>query len=140
MQEISKKPLVDLLSKVTNREVVMSGNQYVYFDTKVSVGASDIESALELQDEEYQLALVSHYKSLYLNVVNEQLEKLDYDNIATVKVWEGDDVFGDEATAILAWYKSIIDTNYSILNDVKDGTRAIPTDEEYLALLPGYGA
>ena len=84
--------------------------------------------------------LVAKYKGYYLEEVNKVLLDEDYDSIATVKVWEDDDIFGAEATDILNWYKSVIDTNYAILNEVKAGTRAMPTKDEYLALLPIYGA
>ena len=80
-----------------------------------------------------QVALIANFKSIYLGVVDAKLKELDYDSLATVKLWEGDATFGAEATQILTWYKAIIAVNYQILTDVQSGARAIPTDAEYLA-------
>lgn len=82
---------------------------------------------------EAEKTTIAHFKGLYLGVVNEKLAELDYDSLATVKLWEGDATFGAEATAILDWYKSIITYNYDLLNA---GT--VPTDEEYIAAIPAY--
>ena len=83
-----------------------------------------------LLDVEAQAQMIAHYKSLYLGVVNAKLKELDYDSLATVKLWENDATFGAEATRILTWYKAIIAKNYALL------TAGIPmTDEEYLAAL-----
>lgn len=72
--------------------------------------------------------IVAHYKSLYLGIVQSKLDELDYDSLATVKLWEGDATFGAEATRILTWYKAIILKNYQLL------AAGVPmTDEEYLA-------
>lgn len=77
--------------------------------------------------------LIAHFKSLYLGVVNDKLKELDYDSLATVKLWEGDAQYGVEATKILTWYKSIISYNYGLIT-----AGIIPTDEEYLAGVPIY--
>jgi len=79
-----------------------------------------------------------HLKSAYLSVVNNKLAELDYDSLATVKLWENDPTFGAEATKILAWYKSIIAYNYQLVTAIENGTQSIPTDEEYLNGLPKY--
>jgi len=73
-------------------------------------------------------ALIANFKSLYLGIVDAKLKELDYDSLATVKLWEGDATFGAEATQILTWYKAIIAKNYEILN-----SGVVPTEEEYLA-------
>ena len=83
--------------------------------------------------EELQALAIAHLKTLYLGVVNAKLKELDYDSLATVKLWEGDPSFGAEATKILTWYKAIITYNYSLITA---GT--IPTDEAYLSGLPVY--
>ena len=80
-----------------------------------------------------QKATIAHFKGLYLGVVNAKLAELDYDSLATVKLWEGDATFGAEATKILDWYKAVIAYNYALLNA---GT--IPTDEDYIAGIPVY--
>lgn len=83
--------------------------------------------------------LKSHYKALYMQVVESKLNELDYDSLATVKLWEGDATFGAEASAILAWYKALINNNYELINQVESGEIIMPTDEEYLSQLPVFG-
>jgi len=88
----------------------------------------------EQSAEVQQANLIAHYKSLYLGVVDAKLRELDYDSLATVKLWEGDATFGAEASKILAWYKSIIAYNYALLT----AGPPPPTDEAYLAGIPVY--
>jgi len=78
------------------------------------------------------VALIANFKSLYLGIVDAKLKELDYDSLATVKLWEGDVGFGDEATQILTWYKAIIAKNYEILN-----SGVVPTEAEYLDEING---
>lgn len=87
----------------------------------------------EFSDIELNEKMKGHFKTLYLNITSQKLKELDYDSLATVKLWEGDDSFGAEATQILTWYKNIILLNYQILNDVTNNARPIPTDDEYKA-------
>ena len=84
--------------------------------------------------------LIAKYKGLYLGIVDAKLESLDYDSLATVKLWEGDATYGAEATQILTWYKNVIATNYGILTAIEASTKynaswvdVIPTEEEYVA-------
>ena len=84
--------------------------------------------------------LIAKYKGLYLGIVDTKLKSLDYDSLATVKLWEGDATYGAEATQILTWYKNVIATNYGILTAIEASTKynaswvdVIPTEEEYVA-------
>ena len=84
--------------------------------------------------------LIAKYKGLYLGIVDGKLKSLDYDSLATVKLWEGDATYGAEATQILTWYKNVIATNYGILTAIEASTKynaswvdVIPTEEEYVA-------
>ena len=79
-----------------------------------------------------QEEIVAHFKTLYMGIIDAKLKELDYDSLATVKLWEGDATFGAEATRILDWYKAIINKNYELLNA---GT--LLTDDEYLAHING---
>jgi hypothetical protein len=78
--------------------------------------------------DEIKAEAIAHYKILYMGIVNTKLKELDYDSLATVKLWEGDANFGAEATKILTWYKAIINKNYALFNA---GVQL--TDDEYLA-------
>jgi hypothetical protein len=104
----------------------------------VEITKEEVDAILEPTPEEAQAQMISHFKSLYLGVVQDKLDELDYDSLATVKLWEGDAIFGAEATKILTWYKSIITYNYGLLSDVQNGTVPIPDDETYLAGIPAY--
>ena len=97
-----------------------NGNLYKFYNQD---GTPDITKITNDTTEK----LIVNFKSLYLDVVNAKLEELDYDSLATVKLWENDSTFGAEATRILNWYKAIIAKNYELLNA---GT--VLTDEEYL--------
>lgn len=79
--------------------------------------------------------LKEHFKSMYLAHVNAKLKELDYDSLATVKLWEGDATFGVEATRILNWYKAIIAMNYQLITNVTTGTVQIPDNVAYQAML-----
>ena len=88
--------------------------------------------------EQIQAELIAHFKSLYLGVVQDKLTELDYDSLATVKLWESDATFGAEATKILNWYKSIIAYNYALMTDVSNGTVEVPDDATYVSGIPVY--
>ena len=108
----------------------------IKLDGLVEITKEEVDAILAPTPEEAQAQLIAHYKSLYLGIVNDKLKELDYDSLATVKLWEGDATFGAEATKILDWYKSIIAYNYGLLATVT--AENIPTDEEYLSGIPAY--
>lgn len=81
--------------------------------------------------------VVAHFKSMYLATVDAKLKAMDYDSLATVKLWADDATFGAEAIRILTWYKAIIAMNYQLLNDVGAGTIPMPTEVEYQAMIDG---
>ena len=47
--EITVVPLVDILSKHAQRRVVMSGDKYVYFDTKKELSSTALRTAIDEQ-------------------------------------------------------------------------------------------
>ena len=53
--EVTVSPLVDILSTLLNKRIVMSGDKFVYLDNKNEVGQSDIDIALALQKTEKDL-------------------------------------------------------------------------------------
>lgn len=61
-----------------------------------------------------------------------------YDNIHTACSYANstDEIFKAEGTACLAWRDSVWRKCYNILDEVKQGKRAIPTLEEVIAELP----
>ena len=94
----------------------------------ILTGITESEFQTTANPPKTQEQVIAHYKSLYLDIVNKKIKELDYDSLATVKLWEGDATFGTEASRILTWYKAIILKNYQLL------TAGVPmTDYEYLA-------
>ncbi len=51
-QEFNKRPLVDVLSEQLGKRVVMSGDNYIYLNTKESVAINEIEAAIEELENE----------------------------------------------------------------------------------------
>ncbi len=110
-----------------------SGNYYEYYKQEMENGLfmPDFLNPLYIKD------LTLRYKGYYLEVVNAKLAELDYDSLATVKLWENDSTFGTEANNILTWYKDLVEHNYQLVNNVKNGL-PIPTKEEFINQLPKY--
>lgn len=93
----------------------------------------------ELSQSEKTKALKDEFKFVYTKIINDKLKELDYDSLERVKLWTDDDIFGEESSKIILWYKDIIKKNYQIINDIASGKRGIPTIEEYKAELPTLG-
>lgn len=72
MGEVNIKPMVDMLSAITNKTVVMSGEDYVFLDNLKKVTAKDLALAVQQQEAE-QLAKA---KQLAERVKTETLAKL----------------------------------------------------------------
>lgn len=53
MQELSKTPMVDVLSGQQGRRVVVSGSDYVYLDTKEKVKKSIVDKAIIKNDNDF---------------------------------------------------------------------------------------
>lgn len=117
----------DLLAKDTD------GKVFKYYNLTIDATSGLYEPDTVKNTEATTTETIAHFKGLYLGVVNAKLAELDYDSLATVKLWEGDATFGAEATKILDWYKAVIAYNYGLLTA---GT--IPTDEAYIAGIPVY--
>ena len=70
--------------------------------------------------------------------MDKKAQERGYDNIHTACSYANstDEIFKAEGTACLAWRDSVWRTCYNILDEVKQGKRAIPTLEEVIAELP----
>lgn len=66
-QEISKKPLVDILSKLLNTQIVMSKGSYVKLSNKEIVETSIIEQAITEQEKEYNINIGIENKLIVKN-------------------------------------------------------------------------
>lgn len=81
--------------------------------------------------------LLVNLKSVKDKAVADKLALHQYDSLATVKLWADDIDYGIEATALLEWYKNVTKMSIALENDVKAGTKPIPTEAEYQAMIDG---
>jgi hypothetical protein len=135
---MQKAILEYLIAQYPNSPFSIGGDTYESIDwqdkdvkipTKAAVlaGAKLLEGGIALAEA------TRHFKQLYLKVINDKLKELDYDSLATVKLWADDATFGVEAMKILDWYKAVVNYNYALIT-----AGVIPTDEVYLADMPKY--
>ena len=124
-------PLEDNQPTINTATHKISGSTYTVQTDKVVKTYTVVEISLE----EILKATQTKFKNKYLSYVDTKLKELDYDSLATVKLWEDDANYGAEATKILTWYKAIIAMNYQLITDVTSQVVPIPTDEEYQIML-----
>jgi hypothetical protein len=120
----------------------LNGIVYSYDEEQVAMGLADDKTELTAEERELHIdppktaeQIKAHFKSMYLATVDAKLKALDYDSLATVKLWTDDATFGTEALRIITWYKSLIAMNYALENNVKDGIVPMPTDVEYQTMI-----
>ena len=72
------------------------------------------------------------------NVLDSKAQELMYDNCLSVCSYVDTGVakFDAEGKAFRAWRSAVWAKGYAILDEVKTGRRAIPTEEELIAMLP----
>jgi len=74
MQEISKRPMVDILSELTGQQVVMSGEDYVYLSTAKKVTQALLTQATALsvaeQEQESKNKVLDEANTNYANEVS----------------------------------------------------------------------
>lgn len=99
-EEINARPMVDVLSELTKRDVVMSGNQYVYLDTKKSVEVNILEQAKTKHKEEEELLLSTQY----IRDRKAEYDKLNQDEMRFDDAINGTTTWIDAILAIKAKY------------------------------------
>lgn len=79
-----------------------------------------------------------HLTAKIQEVLDGEAQKLGYDSCLSVcsYVDTGVQKFDDEGAAFRAWRSQVWAKGYEILDEVKAGTREIPTEEELLAEMP----
>ena len=90
MQEINITPMVDILSEITNKTVVMSGEDYVFLDSLKKVTAKDLALGVNLQNE----------KQLALTKVNKAVEKAEALAKLTVTTQSGKVFYADTESRV----------------------------------------
>lgn len=139
--EISVKPLVDILSKQLGKRVVMSGSSYVGLDDKTEVAQSDIDIAIAEQQVVYMQDLQNAFNNAIQNHLDAKAKEFRYDNMMSARSYAGyTNPFQTEAQTLATWCADCWTTAGTIQSDVGAGTRPMPTVDEVLAELPVYGA
>ncbi len=140
MNEITKIPLVDILSKQLNKTIVMRDTDYVELGTDYVVSQVDIDTALLEQDRLYNEEYTKAINNAIQVHLDTQAQALRYDNINSIGKYVGYvNDFQAEAEALGAWASSCWTVAGQIEADVQAGLRSIPTVDEVIAELPVYG-
>lgn len=123
--EISTEDHAALLEAQSSGKVILAGN-----DGKPV--AVDPPAPTPAQIQANKVAVVQKH-------MDDAARALNYDDIATACTYADEPAvtkFQTEGLAFRAWRSEVWATCYVILDEVNDGSRAIPTDEELLAELP----
>jgi len=88
--------------------------------------------------EEQEQALIHKYALAVQRMLDDEAKKLSYDSCLSVCSYydTGYAKFDIEGEAFRAWRSAVWVKAYAILDEVKAGTREIPTEEALLAELP----
>ena len=92
----------------------------------------------EPTQEEKEAQLQEQYTRLIQSILDAEAQKLGYDNCLSVCSYmeTGVQKFDDEGRCFRAWRSAVWAKGYEILEVVKAGEMAIPTEEMLLELLP----
>lgn len=83
-------------------------------------------------------ALQAQHTALIQSILDTEAQKLGYDNCNSVCTYvdTGVQKFDDEGRAFRAWRSAVWAKGYEILDAVKSGEMAIPTEEALVEMLP----
>lgn len=148
-EQVTTRPLVDILSEQTGRTIVMRGDAYLYFDTFQEVESVHVQNALDQQKKELTDILKEEMTKVIEKMVNLKAVSLRWDDIKSARAGAGVPLDGtetdeelrihSEAVALAKWDRSIWAKAALIEKDVLNQSRAMPTEEELLSELPVFG-
>jgi len=139
--EITVSPLVDILSKQLSREVVMSGDKYVFLDTKTEVVQSEVDIAVAAQTLDFIDKSKASMESAIQSHIDSQAKSLGYDGIVSACSYAGyTNEFQTEAIALGVWRSAVWSKAYQVQADVEAGTIPMPTVDKLISMLPIFGA
>lgn len=94
----------------------------------------------EPTEEEKAASLQTQYTALIQSMLDKEAQKLGYDNCNSVCTYvdTGVQKFDDEGRAFRKWRSAVWAKGYEILDAVKAGETAIPTEEELVEMLPQF--
>ena len=141
--DITVRPLVDILSEQLGEPVVMSGDNYVLLRDKGVVVAAEVELALTTQQNEIAVATTEKTKTDLSNAIQSLLDtkaqEFRYDNMMSARSYAGyTNPFQTEAQSLAIWAADCWVVAGQIEAEVIAGTRAMPTAEEVQAEMPVY--
>jgi len=138
-EQISKKPLVDILSEMSGSQVVMKQDDYVFLQNGITLSQAEIDEALVTQAS----LEIKSLQELYLNKVDEYMNSkakdYGYDDIKTVVTYADEpsvEKFQLEGQAFRAWRSLVYAHLYAQMEQFNNGAMAIPSVEEFIAELP----
>ena len=138
--EITVRPLVDILSEQLGEQVVMSAENYVLFRDSSIVSSADVESATAKQEEERQKAIKQQLEQSVQQHIDAKAKELGYDNISSVGKYLGyENPFKVECEKLGVFNSNCWIRAFEVMKEVEGGVREIPTAQELIALLPTYG-
>ncbi len=138
-EQVNVRPMVDILSKETGKTVVMSGDAYVYLDSKIGVEKGIVDSATIQQQSEIVDAQRGLMNEAIQNMLDEKAREYRYDNMMSVRSYAGyTNPFQAEAEAMAVWASNCWVKAGEIEADVLAGNRSMPTVDEVLLEMPVY--
>jgi len=137
--EITVKPLVSVLSEQLGKQVVMSGDDYVFLKGLTLVSQDAINIAQATQSKLYKSALKKRIDNAIQNLLDTTAQKYQYDNMMSARSYAGyDNQFQAEAQTLAVWASNCWVKIGEIEADVEAGNRAMPTADEVLAEMPEF--
>lgn len=129
-----QKPIVDSKAYAECASWCNNNNAYIVeLDDCYEVRAVPTPTTEELQ-QRIQIQLTTAVQ----NVLDSKAQELMYDSCLSVCSYVDTGVakFDAEGKAFRSWRSAVWAKGYAILDEVKTGRRAIPTEEELIAMLP----
>ena len=120
---------------------VLEGQDFLIQDNWIKLTDAEVEAIINPPITEEQI--INKYESIYENIFTQKLIELDYkQDGSTVSMYASTptSIYYNECISLINWREAMVNKNYEILNAVKNGTRTLPTEAEYIAELPIYTA
>lgn len=143
---ISVIPMVDILSTITQRVVVMADDNYVYRDDNKQVESIFLEEGLSKE----QSLVAQATEQTFTNAIQMHLDNIaqdaKWDDMQSARACAGIPLDGTEsdietamhadAVKLARWYLKVWAYGYAQLALIQSGDREIPTVEDFLEELP----
>jgi len=147
MQEISTRPLVDILTEITGRTVVMKDTDYVYLDTKRKVVSEKVEQARAIREDEKRKESIKFFTSFVENYIYEPIKNYNeangtlFESVHNCATYMPVENYPHRDFCIKAvnFNANVWETARVLEKDITDNNKPIPTEEELALQLPKFG-